>query len=222
MYRAFWKIVKRDLQLQKRRGADALTAVMFFVLACSLFPLALGPSPEDLAWVAGSIIWVALLLAVILSLDPLLRVDFEDGTLEQWLLSSYPLSLLLAARVLSHGIWVGIPLWCMATVVAVLLQLPDKAIGTLMLSLALGIPCLSLIGLMGVSLTLGLRQGGLLLALLLLPLYIPVLIFGAGAVNQSLEGLPIQGHLALLAALLLLAIPLAPWVAARSLRFSIQ
>lgn len=218
VFAAFARLLRRDLILALRRRSDTLNPLLFFVLATTLFPLGIGPEPQRLAEVAPGVLWVAALLATLLSLDSLFRADHEDGALEQLLLAPQPLSVLVLAKIAAHWLVTGLPLLLMAPVLAVLLHLPGPSVLALMASLALGTPVLSLVGAIGVALTVGLRRGGMLLSLLVLPLYVPVLIFGAGAVAQAGMGLPYAGQLALLGALLALALCLAPLASAAALR----
>lgn len=215
-------VIRRDLILAYRRRADVLTTLFFFVIVVSLFPLGVGPEPTLLRSMAPGILWVAALLASMLSLGRLFALDFLDGTLEQMLLSSEPLSLIVLGKICAHWLVSGLPLVMMAPVLAVQFDLPGYLIGVLVLSLLIGTPALSLIGAIGASLTLGLRGGGVLVSLLVLPLYIPVLIFGAGAVGAEASGIGAQAHLLLLGAVGLLALVLAPWAAAVGLRVSLE
>ena len=215
---AFWRVLRRDLTLAFRRRGDIANPLLFFVLAVTLFPLGIGPEPQRLAAIAPGVIWVAALLATLLSLDSLFRSDFDDGALEQFLLMPQPLSALVLAKVLAHWLVTGLPLLLLSPLLGVVLRLNGEGILALMATLALGTPVLSLIGAIGIALVVGLRRGGMLLSLLVLPLYVPVLIFGAGAVAQSQMGLPYSGQLALLGALLALALPLAPLASAAALR----
>ena len=219
---AFWALMRRDLQLGFRRRSELLNPVFFFVLVVSLFPLAVGPSPQILAEIAPGVIWVAALLATLLSMERLFRSDFDDGSLEQLLLSPQPLTLLVLAKVLVHWLMTGLPLLVVSPILAVLLHLPQAAILVLPVSLLLGTPTLSLVGAIGVALTVALRRGGVLLTILILPLYIPVLIFGTTAVMAAASGLVVTGHLALLGALFILALSLAPLAIAASLRISVS
>jgi heme exporter protein B len=217
---AFIGVLRRDLQLSFRRRNELLNPILFFILVVSLFPLGIGPGPKLLAELAPGVIWVAALLATLLSMERLFRSDFEDGALEQLLLSPYPLTLLVLAKVLAHWLVAGMPLILVSPLLGVLLYLPGKALGVLPLSLLLGTPVLSLIGAIGVALTVGLRRGGVLLTLLILPLYVPVLIFGTAAVAAATADLPVSGQLALLGAMLMLALTLAPFATAAGLRIS--
>ena len=220
--RAVVALLKRDLLLAFRRRAEIANPLLFFVLVTTLVPLGVGANPNLLASMAPGVIWVAALLAALLSLDGIFRSDFEDGTLEQLLLSAYPLSVLVLAKITAHWLVTGLPLLIVAPLLGVLLGLPEQALGTLLLTLALGTPVLSLIGAIGVALTVGLRRGGILLSLLVLPLYVPVLIFGADAVLRAAEGLQVAAQLNIMGALLLLALALAPWPTAAALRIRLS
>jgi heme exporter protein B len=219
---AFYLLLKRDLILAYRHRAELANPLLFFLIVISLFPLGISPESKVLQGIAPGIIWVAALLAAMLSLDSLFRSDFEDGTLEQLALSAHSLSLLILAKVLAHWLVTGLPLIIIAPFLAVLLFLPESAIFTLIITLALGTPVLSLIGAIGVALTVGLRSGGVLLSLLVLPLYIPVLIFATGAVHEAVRGFPVTGYFYLLGALLTLSVTLAPFATAAALRVSLS
>jgi len=218
----FFALLKRDLTLAYRHRAEFINPLIFFVIVVSLFPLGVGPESQTLRLIAPGVIWVAALLAAMLSLEAMFREDFTDGTLEQITLSHYPLPILALAKILAHWLVSGLPLILAAPLLGVLLYLPAQATWTLIATLALGTPILSLIGAIGVALTVGLRRGGVLLSLLILPLYIPVLIFAANAVNAAGQGFPVAGQLYLLAALLTLAITLAPFAVAAALRISLS
>ncbi len=219
---AFYTLLKRDLTLAYRHRAELANPLLFFVIVISLFPLGISPEAKILTIIAPGIIWVAALLAAMLSLDSLFRSDFEDGTLEQLALTSHSLPLLVLAKVLAHWLLTGLPLLLLAPLLGVLLFLPQSAMLTLLITLALGTPILSLIGAIGVALTVGLRRGGVLLSLLVLPLYIPVLIFAANAVNVAADGLPVTGQLYFLGALLSLSLTLSPLATAAALRISLS
>jgi heme exporter protein B len=220
--RAFAALVGRDLRLAVRRRGELAQPLVLFAAVATLFPLALGPEPALLARIAPGIVWVAALLAALLPLERLFRPDFEDGTLEQLLLAPHPASVLVLARVLAHWLVTGLPVILLAPLIALVLHMPTPALPVLLATLALGTPVLALIGAIGVALTLGLRAGGPLLALLLLPLYVPVLIFAAGAVDRAAAGLAVAGPLYMLAALLTLALTLAPLAIAASLRIALS
>jgi len=217
-----FRIIRRDLLLAMRRRSDVLTVLLFFVIVVSLFPLGVGPEAMLLRTIAPGVIWVAALLASMLALSRVFSQDYIDGTLEQMLLSATPLSVIVAAKVLAHWLITGLPLVLLAPVLALQFDLPQQFLDILMLSLLLGTPALSLIGTIGAALTLGLRGGGALLALLVLPLYIPVLIVGAGALDAAASGLGAGAHLLLLGAFLTMAGAFAPWVAAVALRIALE
>ncbi len=212
----------RDLKLAQRRQADTLGAAVFFVIVASLFPLGVGPEPALLQRMGPGVVWVAALLAAMLSMPRLFAEDAADGTLEQLLLSSTPLALLVLAKVAAHWLVSGALLVLVAPVLALQYGLPAEQIGMLALSLALGTPVLSLVGAIGAALTVGVRGAAVLLSLLVLPLVTPVLIFGAGAVEAVGAGLDAGGHLSLLGALLALALFGAPLASAAALRISID
>ncbi len=220
--RAFALLLWRDLLLAFRRRTELLNPLLFFVLVTTLFPLGIGADPALLRAVAPGIIWVAALLAAMLSLDSVFRSDFEDGSLEQFLISAQPLSVLVLAKVIAHWLITGLPLLIVAPLLGLLLHMSGASIAALLLTLLLGTPVLSLIGAIGVALTVGLRRGGVILSLLVLPLYIPVLIFAADAVATSGAGLPITAHLSLLAALLVLSVSLSPLATAAALKISLS
>jgi len=222
LLRAFTLLLKRDLTLAIRHRAEILNPLLFFVLVTSLFPLGIGADPKLLQAVGPGIIWVAALLAALLSLEGIFRSDFEDGTLEQFLLSSHPVSVLVIAKVLAHWLITGLPLLVISPLLGVLLGLPGDAIMILLITLALGTPVLSLIGAVGVALTVGLRKGGMILSLLVLPLYVPLLIFAANAVDTAAAGLPVTAHLSLISALLVLSLSLSPLATAAALRISLS
>lgn len=218
---AFRALLGRDLQLVWRRRGDAAQPVLFALLVISLFPLALGPQPAMLEKIAPGVIWVAVLLAGMLALDSLFRSDLDDGSLEQFMLSGQSLALLIFAKVLVHWLTTSLPLLLAVPVLAQLLFLPDALLLPTLGSLLLGSPLLSLIGAVVVALTVGMRRSGMLLALLALPLYAPVLIFGAGSVIAAGAGLPYAGAWLLLGAALALALVLAPFAAAAALRIAL-
>ncbi len=222
MLKAFRCVLRRDLVLAFRRRADVLTTLFFFVIVVSLFPLGVGPEPDLLRTMAPGVLWVAALLASMLSLGRVFSLDYLDGTLEQMLLGAEPLSVLVLAKILAHWLVSGLPLVLMAPLLGLQFDLAPELIAVLVLSLLVGTPVLSLIGAIGAALTLGLRGGGVLVSLLVLPLYIPVLIFGAGAVGAQASGLGAQSHLLLLAALLIASAVLAPPAAALGLRISME
>ena len=213
----FW-IIRRDLTIAMRRRSDIFTTLIFFAIVVSLFPLGIGPEPNTLRLIAPGIVWVGALLASMLALEQIFSADHRDGTLEQMLLTPQPVALLVAGKVLAHWLVSGVPLVLMAPLLGLQFDLSWDALQTLIISLLLGTPALSLIGAIGAALTLGLRSGGVLLALLVLPLYIPVLIFGAGAVEATVSGLGGQSHLSMLAAILVGSLVLAPLATAAALR----
>ena len=215
-------LVRRDLLLALRNRSDVGTALLFFVIVTSLFPLGIGAEPNLLRAIAPGVIWVAALLSSLLSLGRLFAADHADGTLEQILLGAAPLGAVVAAKTLAHWLVSGLPLVLIAPLIALQYDLPASLYGVLVLSLLLGTPVLSLIGAIGAALTLGLCGGGVLLSLLVLPLYVPVLIMGAGGVEMAAAGMGAQGHLLLLAAMLVGAAAFAPWAIAAALRISIE
>ncbi len=217
-----WLVIRRDLLLAYRRRADVLTTLFFFIIVASLFPLGVGPEAALLRTIAPGIVWVAALLASMLALARLFAFDHADGTLEQMMLSSEPLVIIVIGKVVAHWLVSGLPLLLAAPLLALQFDLPARSIGILVFSLLLGTPVLSLIGAIGAALTLGLRGGGVLLALLILPLYIPVLIFGAGAVSSDLAGIGADANLLLLGGLLAGASVLAPWVTGVALRIAVE
>lgn len=215
-------VVMRDLTLAMRRRADVLTTLFFFVIVVSLFPLGVGPEMNTLRLMGPGVVWVAALLASMLSLGRLFSADYADGTLEQLVLTPQPLALMVLGKVAAHWLVSGVPLVLMAPLLGIQYGLSADALGVLVVTLLLGTPVLSLIGAVGAALTLGLRGGGVLVSLLVLPLYIPVLIFGAGAVDASVTGLGAGPHLALLGAFLAPALVFAPWAAGWALRISLE
>lgn len=219
---ALLAVIRRDLLLALRRKSEVMTALFFFAIVSSLFPLGIGPEPDTLRRIAPGILWVGALLAAMLSLNRLFAADHQDGTLEQMALSPTPLALLVSGKILAHWLVSGLPLVLLAPVLGIQFDLSVDALKVLMLSLLLGTPLLSLIGAIGAALTLGVRGGGVLLSLLVLPLYVPALIFGAGAVEADISGLGGGGHLSLLAALSVLAVFFAPWAATAALRIALE
>lgn len=215
-------IVRRDLLLAMRRKSEVLTALFFFIIVVSLFPLGIGPEAALLKKIAPGVIWVAALLATMLGLARLFAPDHADGTLEQMALSPTPLGLLIAGKIAAHWIATGLPLVLLAPVLGIQFDLDGGALLVMVAALLLGTPLLSLIGAIGAALTLGVRGGGVLLSLLVLPLYVPALIFGAGAVEAHISGLGAGGHLSLLAALLALAVFFAPWATTAALRIALE
>jgi len=215
-------LVGRDLLLAWRRKSDVATALLFFIIVASLFPLGIGAEPNLLRAIAPGVIWVAALLSSMLSLARLFAADHADGTLEQMLLGAAPLGVVAAAKAAAHWLVAGLPLVLIAPLIALQYDVAADLYGVLALSLLLGTPVLSSIGAIGAALTLGLRGGGILLSLLVLPLYVPVLILGAGAVEMAAAGLSPQGQLLLLAAMLIVAAAFAPWATAAALRISLE
>jgi heme exporter protein B len=215
-------IVSRDLTLAWRRRADVLSTLFFFVIVVSLFPLGIGPETQLLRSIAPGVVWVAALLASMLSLGRVFANDYQDGTLEQMLLTPQPLYLVVLGKVLAQWLVSEVPLVLIAPLIGVQFDLAPDALRTLFVSLLIGTPILSLIGSIGAALTLGLRGGGVLIALLILPLYIPVLIFGAGAVDASISGMSPQANLYLLAAFLVVSVVFAPWATSAALRISLE
>ena len=219
---AFLYLLKRDLTLVMRNRGEFANPLLFFILVITLFPLAIGAVPELLARIAPGIIWVAALLAAMLSLDSIFRSDFEDGSLEQLLLSAHPMPVLVLAKVSAHWLVTGLPLLVMAPILAEMLGMVKEAQGVLLLTILLGTPVLSLIGSIGVALTIGLRKGGIILSLLVLPLYVPVLIFAASAIEAAASGFEVTMQIYMLLSFLFLAISLSPWATAAALRMSMS
>ena len=220
--RRFWGIVRRDLRLALLQGMDSLMAVMFFVIAVVLFPLGVGPEPNILARIAAGVIWVAALLASMLSLERLFETDFEDGSLELLSLMPLPLEAVVMAKVTAHWLTTGLPLIVAAPLLAVLMNMDGGGFSVLVLALILGTPSLSLVGAVGAALILGSGRGGMLLSLLVLPLFIPVLIFGVSAVDAAITGFPVRAQLLILGAFLFAALPLCPWTSAAALRQALE
>jgi len=218
----FIAVVARDLRLALRQGSDAALVLIFFVLAVLLFPFGVGPEPNILARISTGVLWVTALLAALLSLERLFVAEQEDGSLDQLVLLPTPLAIVVLAKVVAHWLLTGLPLIVLSPLLAVALGMDGAGYPIMILALALGTPSLSLIGGLGAALTLGARRAGALLALLVLPLYIPILIFGVAAVDAALAGLAVGPHLAILGALLLVAIPLCPWATAAALRQAIE
>jgi heme exporter protein B len=222
MLSVFLQVIRRDLLLAMRQKSDVLNTLFFFVVVVTMVPLGIGPEPALLRDIAAGVVWVAALLAAILSLPRLFANDYADGTLEQMLLSAEPLSLIVLGKAAAHWLTTGLPLTIMAVAFGVVFDLDVKATTVLVVSLALGTPVLSLIGSIGAALTLGLRGGGVLTSLLVLPLYIPVLIFGAGSVGAATSGLGVTAYFLLLGAFALSAAVLMPWAVAIALRISVE
>ena len=220
MLNAFYHLLLRDLRLALRARHELANPLIFFVLVVSLFPLAVTPTPELLQEMAPGVIWVSALLAVLLSLDRLFRQDYEDGSLDQLMLSPNPLVILVLAKVLAHWLLTGLPLVLISPMLALFMSVPMDTVSAMVLSLLLGTPVLSLIGAIGVSLTVAVNRGGVLLSLIVLPLYIPILIFGANAIDVAADGLSVKGQMYFLAAVLALALSLAPLATAAALRIT--
>jgi len=219
---AVGQVVRRDLLLAVRQRADVVNTLLFFAVVVTLAPLGVGPEPNTLRTIAPGVVWVAALLASILSLNRLFAHDFADGTLEQLLLTREPLAAIVLGKVAAHWLVTGLPITAMAVPLGVMFDLSREQTATLVLALLFGTPALSLLGAIGAALTLGLRGGGVLVSLLVLPLNVPILIFGAGAVEAVAGGLSPQAHLLLLAALSLVTSVLAPWAIAAALRISLE
>ena len=212
----------RDLRVAFRQKQDLLNPLLFFIMVVSLFPLGVSPEVSFLSRAGSGILWVAALLSVLLSLDHLFRHDYDDGTLEQLVLQPQSLFLLVLAKTLAHWVVTGLPLVLLSPVLGVMVHLEGNSLGMLCLTLLIGTPVLSLIGSIGAALTLGLRSAGVLLSLLIIPLYIPVLIFGTGTVAAAAEGAPVGAYIALMGAFLVLAVTLAPFATAAALRISLS
>jgi heme exporter protein B len=219
---AFMAVLRRDLRLAMRRKSEVLTAVFFFVVVAALFPLGIGPELNTLRLVAPGVLWVGALLSSMLALQRLFEADYRDGTLEQMALSPTPMPLLISAKLLAHWLVSGVPLVLLAPVLGLQFDLSADALMTLTLALLLGTPVLSLVGGIGAALTLGVRGGGVLLSLLVLPLFIPVLVFGAGAVAAQASGLGAQAHFSILMAMLLPAAFFSPFACAAALRIALE
>ena len=217
---AFFLIIKRDLTIAFRHRDDIINPLLFFVIVVTLFPLGIGPESDTLARIAPGIIWVAALLSTLLSLDRLFKADHSDGSLEQMLLSPHPVFILVLGKIIAHWLLTGLPLILVAPLLAVLLHLNENSYGALMLTLLLGTPVLSLLGAIGVALTVGIKKGGVLLSLLVLPLYIPVLIFATSAIDSAAMNLPYSGQLAIIAALFFGSLTLAPFAVSAALKVS--
>lgn len=220
--RAFFALLRRDLLLAFRRRSELLFPVFFVLVVVSLFPLGIGPGPQLLARIAPGVVWIAALLATVVSLDSLFRSDFEDGTLEQFVISGHPLSLIALAKTLAHWLVAGLPLVLLSPLLALWMNLPEQAIGAMIASLALATPILSLIGAIGAGLTISLKRGGQLLSLLVFPLYVPVLIVATAAIMAAGDGLPFSAFLGLLLAGLVTSFTLAPFAAAAALKISLS
>lgn len=221
-WHALGGLLRRDVRLAFRRKSEWLSAVFFFVLVAALFPLAIGPEPSVLRAIGPGVLWVAALLSSMLSLGRLFESDHQDGSLEQMALSAAPLSWLVSAKVLGHWLITGLPLVLLSPLLGLQFALDSQALGMLALTLLIGTPVLSLLGAIGAALTLGVRGGGVLQSLLLLPLYVPVLVFGSGAVDAQMRGLGAEAHVSVLLALLLGAAAFSPWACTAALRLALE
>ncbi|KXF81328.1 heme exporter protein CcmB [Enterovibrio coralii] len=219
---ATFSMIQRELLIAYRRQSDMMNPLWFFIIVITLFPLGVGPGPNLLAEIAPGIIWVAALLAAVVSLERMFKDDFADGSLEQMLLMPEPLPVLVFAKIVAHWLLTGLPLLIISPLLAVLLSLDWEAYKAVVLTLLLGTPTLSFLGSIGVALTVGLRKGGVLLSLLVLPLFIPVLIFATSAIDMAASGFAINGQLAILGALLVGSATLSPFAASAALRVSVQ
>lgn len=220
--KAFSSLFKRDLLLAYRQGSAVTMTLSFFVIAVTLFPLGVGPEQNVLARIGPGVLWVAALLACLLTLDRLFQADYEDGTLEQLLLGPLPIELMVIAKILAHWLSSVLPLIIITPILAITLNMPNDGIWAMVLALLIGTPVLSLIGSVGSALTVAMRRGGVLLSLLVLPLYIPVLIFGVGAVEAAIAVLPVGPHLMLLGGLSLGALVVCPFATAAALRLAAE
>jgi heme exporter protein B len=221
-WQAMGGLLRRDLRLALRRKSEWLGAVFFFALVAAWFPLAIGPEPATLRLIGPGVLWVAALLASMLSLGRLFEADHQDGSLEQMALSAAPLSWLVSAKVAAHWLMSGLPLVLLSPLLGLQFALTPEALTMLALTLLIGTPVLSLLGAIGAALTLGVRGGGVLQSLLLLPLYVPVLVFGTGAVDAQMRGLGGEAHVSVLLALLLAATAFSPWACAAALRLALE
>ncbi|GAB3438364.1 heme exporter protein CcmB [Insolitispirillum peregrinum] len=222
MGRSLWTVIRRDLRLALRQGSDSLMVVTFFVLCVVLFPFGVGPESGVLERISAGILWVTALLACMLSLDRLFQQEYEDGSLDLLTLSPVPLPVLVLGKVVAHWLTTGLPILLAAPVLAVLLHMNGDGFAVLVAAMALGTPTLSLIGAVGAALVLGARRGGVLLSLLVLPLYIPVLVFGVSAVDAAVMDFGFRAQLLILGAMLLGALALCPWAAAAALRQAVD
>ena len=213
-------VIRRDLLLVMRHPAEMINPLVFFVLVVALFPMGISPEASLLSQTAAGVVWVAALLATLLSLEILFKADFADGSLEQLLLAPQPAWILVLAKVFVHWLVSGLPLVLLSPVVATMMFLPTEAMPALLLSLLIGTPTLSLFGAVGAALVTGVKNGGMLISLLVLPLYIPVLLFGTGAVAAAAQGMPVGGYLAYLGAMFIFALMATPWAAAAALKIS--
>ncbi len=220
MRNIFFETVRRDLKIAYRNSSDLLNPLAFFFIVVTLFPLGISPSAEVLSGLAPGVLWVAALLATLLSIDGLFRSDYEDGSLEQILISPQPLFVVVIGKVVGHWLVTGFPLTLLTPVLAVMLFLPADGIIALELTLLIGTPILSLVGAIGAGLTVGLKRGGLLISVLILPLYVPVLILGTLAVQAAVDGQSISGHLLWMGALLVMGLGVAPFATSAGLKIS--
>ncbi len=219
---AFTALLRRDLLLAFRRRAEMMQPMIFLLVVVSLFPLGIGPGPVLLASIAPGVIWIAALLATVLSLETLFRSDFEDGTLEQFAISGHPLTAIAFAKIVAHWLVAGLPIVLLSPLLALWMNLAPEGLVVLMITLALGTPVLSLIGSIAGALTVSLKRGGQLLSLLVFPLFVPMLILATSAVSSAVAGLPYNGQLGLMAAYLVAALSLAPFVTAAALKLSLE
>jgi len=219
---AFGLIIRRELRLALRRKGDVLNVLVFFVVVASLFPLGVGPEPNQLRAMAAGVTWIAALLAAVLSLPRLFAADYADGTLEQMLVAPQPLLVVVLAKSAAHWLLTGLPLALAAPLIGLQYDLPADALGVLLAALLIGTPVLSLLGAAGAALTLGVHGGGALLGLLVLPLFVPELVFGAGAVTSTLIGINPGTHLSLLGAFLAVSSVVGPWAACAALRVALD
>ncbi|MGF1775124.1 heme exporter protein CcmB [Vibrio maritimus] len=222
MLSSMMKIVRRELLIAFRRQADIFNPLWFFIIVITLFPLSIGPEPNLLARISAGIVWVAALLSALLSLERLFKDDFQDGSLEQMMLMPIPLQLVVMAKIIAHWLLTGLPLIIISPLLAILLSLDSNTWIAVVLTLLVGTPTLSFIGAIGVALTVGLQKGGVLLSLLVLPLYIPILIFATSAIDAASLGVAYNGQLALLAAMLVGAMTLTPFAISAALRVSVN
>jgi len=219
---AFILMVRRDLKLAMRQGMDNAMVIMFFVLAVILFPFGVGPEPGIWSKIGAGVIWVSALLAAMLSLERLFQTDFEDGSLELLALQPVALEITVLAKITVHWLTTGLALIAASPLLAIFMNVPADGFWILLLTLLIGTPSLSLIGAIGAALILGSRRGGVLLSLLVLPLYIPVLIFGVSAIEAAIGGFPVRSHLMILTGLLVAALPLCPWAGAAAIRQALE
>ena len=221
-YEAFIATLKRDLLVAYKRKNDIVNPFMFFIIVCSLFPIGISPDPERLGEIAAGVLWISALLASLLAMDSLFRNDFEDGSLEQLLISPHPLYFLVLAKNIAHWLVSGLPVVIISPVVAYMLSLPSDSYGTLFATLLIGTPVLSLVGSIGVALTVGLGSRGLILAVITLPMSVPVLIAGTLTIQETLNGASMAGYIAILGAMFIGSLTLAPLASATALRISVN